>query len=58
MVQECNLETRKISLSIKMLEEEEQKTAIKRFGSTTSGRSLPFADLPSALKKKKTNKEK
>ena len=34
------------------------KTAIKKYGSVDSGKSLPFADLPSALKKKKTNKEK
>ena len=58
MIQECSLEKRKISLSIKMLEEEENKTAIKKYGSVDSGKSLPFADLPSALKKKKTNKEK
>ena len=58
MIQECDIEKRKISLSIKMLEEEENKTAIKKYGSVDSGKSLPFADLPSALKKKKTNKEK
>jgi small subunit ribosomal protein S1 len=53
MIQECSLEKRKISLSIKMLEEEENKTAIKKYGSVDSGKSLPFADLPSALKNKK-----
>ena len=58
MIQECNLEKRKVSLSIKMLEEEENKTAIKKYGSVDSGKSLPFADLPSALKKKKNIKEK
>jgi len=58
MIQECDIKKRKISLSIKMLEEEENKTAIKKYGSVDSGKSLPFADLPSALKKKKTNKEK
>ena len=57
MIQECDLEKRKISLSIKMLEEEENKTAIKKYGSVDSGKSLPFADLPSALKKKKNIKE-
>ena len=36
-----------------MLEEEENKAAIKKYGSVDSGKSLPFADLPSALKKKK-----
>ena len=58
MIQECNLEKRKISLSIKMLEEEENKTAIKKYGSVYSGKSLPFADLPSELEKKKNKKEK
>ena len=58
MLQDCDLAKRKISLSLKMLEEEENKTLIKRFGSVDSGRSLPFSDLPSALKKKKINKEK
>ena len=52
MIQECDLKKRKISLSIKMLEEEQNKTAIKKYGSVDSGKSLPFADLPSALKKK------
>ena len=52
MIQECDLKKRKISLSIKMLEEEQNKTAIKKYGSVDSGKSLPFADLPSVLKKK------
>ena len=52
MIQECDLKKRKISLSIKMLEEEQNKTAIKKYGSVDSGKSLPFADLPSTLKKK------
>ena len=58
MIQECDIEKRKISLSIKMLEEEENKAAIKKYGSVDSGKSLPFADLPSALKTNKKKKEK
>lgn len=57
MIQECDLEKRKISLSIKMLEEEENKTAIKKYGSVDSGKSLPFANLNSDLKKKDKNKK-
>ena len=41
-----------------MLEEEQTKEAIKRYGSVDSGRSLPFAELPKALKKKNKTKEK
>ena len=59
MIQECDIEKRKISLSIKMLEEEENKAAIKKYGSVDSGKSLPFADLiTSALKKTKDKKKK
>ena len=57
MIQECDLQKRKVSLSIKMLEEDENKAAIKKYGSVDSGKSLPFADLPSAIKKKKETKE-
>ena len=40
-----------------MLEEEENKTAIKKYGSVDSGKSLPFANLNSDLKKKDKNKK-
>ena len=58
MIAEINLNKRVVQLSIKLLEEAENKLAIKKYGSTTSGKSLPFADLPSALKEKKEKKEK
>jgi len=58
MIQELNLKKRKVSLSIKMLEEEQTKEAIKRYGSADSGRSLPFAELPKTLKKKSKEEEK
>jgi len=52
MLLDLDLKKRKVSLSIKMLEEEQTKEAIKKYGSVDSGRSLPFAKLPEALKKK------
>jgi len=58
MLQDLDLKKRKVSLSIKILEEEQTKEAIKRYGSVDSGRSLPFAELPKALKKKNKTKEK
>ena len=57
MLLDLDLEKRKVSLSIKMLEEEQTKEAIKKYGSVDSGRSLPFAELPKALRKK-SEKEK
>lgn len=58
MLLDLDLKKRKVSLSIKILEEEQTKEAIKRYGSVDSGRSLPFADLPKTLKKKNKTKEK
>ena len=58
MLLDLDLKKRKVSLSIKMLEEEQTKEAIKRYGSVDSGRSLPFAELPKTLKKKSKEEEK
>mgnify|MGYP000657471569 CR=1 FL=1 len=58
MLLDLDLKKRKVSLSIKMLEEEQTKEAIKRYGSADSGRSLPFAELPKTLKKKSKEEEK
>ena len=58
MLLDLDLKKRKVSLSIKMLEEEQTKEAIKRYGSVDSGRSLPFAELPKTLKKKGKKEEK
>ena len=58
MLLDLDLKKRKVSLSIKILEEEQTKEAIKRYGSIDSGKSLPFAELPNALKKKNKTKEK
>ena len=58
MLQDLDLIKRKVSLSIKMLEQEQTKEAIKRYGSVDSGRSLPFAELTKTIKKKRDKKEK
>jgi small subunit ribosomal protein S1 len=58
MLLDLDLIKRKVSLSIKILEEKQTKEAIKRYGSVDSGRSLPFAELPKTLKEKNKTKEK
>ena len=58
MLLDLDLKKRKVSLSIKILEEEQTKEAIKKYGSVDSGRSLPFAELPKTLKEKNKTKEK
>jgi small subunit ribosomal protein S1 len=57
MIQSIDLKNGKVFLSIKMLEEEQNKRLINKWGSVDSGRSLPFAELPKSLKKK-TDKKK
>ena len=52
MITELNKDTRKVVLSIKSLEEQEQKIAIKKFGSKDSGGTL--SDILGPLLKKKT----
>lgn len=58
MLLELDLKKRTVDLSIKKLEEEQTKEAIKKYGSVDSGRSLPFAELPKTLKKKNKKEEK
>jgi len=50
---------RKVAFSIRLLEKIKNDEAIKRYGvnALSSGRSLPFFDLPKVLKKKGTKKE-
>ena len=57
LLQSIDLNSRTVTLSIKMLEEKLNKEAIKKWGSTDSGKSLPFADLTSALEKKRGKKQ-
>ena len=56
MIIELSKEKRKVSLSIKSLEEEQKKEVLKKYGSVDSGKSLPFADLFRRVKKKKEDK--
>ena len=54
-IAELDLDKRKISLSMKLLEEIEKKEALEKYGSEGSGKNLPFSSLSEDLKKK--NKE-
>ena len=55
---EISLEKRKVSLSIKLLEELQNKEAVSKFGSPLSGKNLPFSSLSEKLKDKKKDKDK
>ena len=51
-IAELDLEKRKATLSIKLLEEIEKKEALEKYGSEGSGKNLPFSSLSEDLKKK------
>ena len=51
-IADLNLEKRKVTLSIKLLEEIEKKEALEKYGSEGSGKNLPFSSLSEDLKKK------
>merc|ERR1711991_1248493 len=53
VISEMDLNKRKISLSIKLLEEIQKKEALEKYGSEGSGKNLPFSSLSEDLKKKK-----
>ena len=55
-ISEIDLDKRKISLSMKLLEEIEKKEALEKYGAEGSGKNLPFSSLSDDLKKK--DKEK
>ena len=57
-IAELDLPKRKVSLSIKLLEEIEKNEALKKYGSEGSGKNLPFSSLSEDLKKKKKIKTK
>ena len=57
-ISELNFEKRKLSLSIKLLEEIMNAKAIKEHSSPLSGKNLPFSSLSEQLDDKKKNKEK
>ena len=56
-IQELDLKKRKVTLSIKLLEEMERKVALDTYGSESSGKNLPFSSLSDDLKKKKKKEE-
>ena len=56
-IQDLNMDTRKVVLSIKLLEEIERKVALDTYGSEASGKNLPFSSLSEDLEKKKNEEE-
>ena len=56
-ISELDLNKRKVSLSIKLLEEIEKKEALEKYGSEGSGKNLPFSSLSEDLKKKDKKKK-
>ena len=56
-IKELQLDKRKVSLSIKLLEEIEKREALEKYGSEGSGKNLPFSSLSEDLKKKEEDKE-
>ena len=55
-IAELDLDKRKVSLSIKLLEEINKKEALEKYGSEGSGKNLPFSSLSEDLKKKDKKK--
>ena len=56
-ISEIDLEKRKVNLSIKLLEELQNKEAVSKFSSPLSGKNLPFSSLYDKLKKDKNENE-
>ncbi len=56
-ISELSLEKRKVSLSIKLLEELQNKEAVSKFSNPLSGKNLPFSSLSEKLDDKKKKKE-
>ena len=56
-ISEIDLEKRRVSLSIKLLEELQNKEAVSKFSSPLSGKNLPFSSLSDKLKKDKKESE-
>ena len=51
-IADLDTEKRKVTLSIKLLEEIEKKEALEKYGAEGSGKNLPFSSLSEDLKKK------
>ena len=56
-IADLDLQKRKVSLSIKLLEEIEKKEALEKYGTEGSGKNLPFSSLSEDLKKKEKKKD-
>ncbi len=56
-IAELDLNRRKVSLSMKLLEEIEKKEALDKYGAEGSGKNLPFSSLSEDLKKKGEDKK-
>ena len=56
-IREIQSDKRKVTLSIKYLEEQARDLALKTYGSDSSGKNLPFSSLSEDLKKKEEEKE-
>ena len=52
-ISEINFDKRKVNLSIKLLEELQNKEAVDKFSSQLSGKNLPFSSLSEKLDDKK-----
>ena len=52
-ISELSIDKRKVSLSIKLLEEIQNKEAVSKFSSPLSGKNLPFSSLSEKLDEKK-----
>ncbi len=52
-ISEIDFNKRKVSLSIRLLEELEKKEALEKYGAEDSGKNLPFSSLSKDLDKKK-----
>ena len=57
-IAELDLEKRKALLSIKLLEELQNKEAVSKYSSALSGKSLPFANLSDKLEEKEKEDKK
>ena len=56
-IAELDLNKKKVSLSMKLLEEIEKKEALDKYGAEGSGKNLPFSSLSEDLKKKDEDKK-
>ena len=57
-IAEIDMNKRKVSLSIKLLEELKNKEAVSKFSSPLSGKNLPFSSLSEDLEKKQKKDKK